>query len=321
MKRKKRICSVAFSVALFLAALSYLVSELRTLSWNDLCLGISQISGANLVTALVVCCASYFVLGLYDELALRYINKAISFATVLRISFYSYAFSHTLGFALITGGSIRARLYKPVGLTLRDVAKIVLFSNGAYALGFLFIGGLLFALRPPHFRGGDEAVIRSAGLAMLVILAGLVCWATVRRSYFRMGRGLRVPSTSLTIAATLVSALDWALACLVLYYLLPETISISFSQLLGIYLLAQTAGLISQVPGGLGVFEGTFLFMTEGMCLPAPLVSALVAYRVVYYLFPFLIAAVGMGKGEWSLFKSLEAVPLAQGGAADQRSA
>ena len=45
------------------------------------------------------------------------------------------------------------------------------------------------------------------------------------------------------------------LASLVLFVLLAPGTAMSYPEFLAVYLLAQLAGLVSQVPGGLGVFE------------------------------------------------------------------
>ena len=74
--------------------------------------------------------------------------------------------------------------------------------------------------------------------------------------------------------------------------LLPEAPGLGFTRFLGVYLLAQVAGLVSHVPAGLGVFE-TVLVLLLARWLPgdAVLGSAL-AYRIVYYLIPLAFALV-----------------------------
>ena len=65
----------------------------------------------------------------------------------------------------------------------------------------------------------------------------------------------------------------------------------------GVYLIALAAGAISNVPGGIGVFEFVLLLL-----LPAVpqdrLLGALVAYRAIYYFAPFAIALVLLGLHE-----------------------
>jgi uncharacterized membrane protein YbhN (UPF0104 family) len=62
--------------------------------------------------------------------------------------------------------------------------------------------------------------------------------------------------------------------------------------------------MISQVPGGLGVFE-TVVLMLLPATIPAPTaLGALLAYRAIYYLLPLLLAAVGFGLHEMWLRRS-----------------
>jgi phosphatidylglycerol lysyltransferase len=92
-----------------------------------------------------------------------------------------------------------------------------------------------------------------------------------------------------------VAATDWLLAGMVLWALWPRPAMLSPGNFLAIYLIAQLGGLISQVPGGLGVFESMVLLLAPAT-LPVPqLLGALVVYRGVYYLLPLLAATVILG--------------------------
>jgi phosphatidylglycerol lysyltransferase len=83
----------------------------------------------------------------------------------------------------------------------------------------------------------------------------------------------------------------------VLFVLLPST-GVSFPAFVGGYILAQMAGLISHVPGGLGVFESVILVLFGPNVSRSSLVGALVIYRGIYYLLPLLIAALGLATHE-----------------------
>ena len=58
------------------------------------------------------------------------------------------------------------------------------------------------------------------------------------------------------------------------------------------FLLAQVAGIVSQVPGGLGVVETVLLLLLSPTLPAASVAGALVAYRAIYYLLPLSIATV-----------------------------
>jgi uncharacterized membrane protein YbhN (UPF0104 family) len=64
---------------------------------------------------------------------------------------------------------------------------------------------------------------------------------------------------------------------------------------LGVFMLGQVAGLIAQVPGGIGVFEAVVV-ATLRHSVPVPAIfAALIAYRVIYSLFPLTVATVIFG--------------------------
>ncbi|HEX3274148.1 MAG TPA: hypothetical protein VHR43_04775, partial [Gemmatimonadales bacterium] len=73
-----------------------------------------------------------------------------------------------------------------------------------------------------------------------------------------------------------------------LYVLLPSRVP--FHVFFAVFLLGQIAGLIAQVPAGLGVFEAVMLWgLTPALSTPSVLV-ALVGYRLVYFFLPLIIA-------------------------------
>lgn len=75
-----------------------------------------------------------------------------------------------------------------------------------------------------------------------------------------------------------------------LYLLLPE--APPFGPFLLVYLLALAAGVLSHVPGGVGVFEAILLAAFADKLGAAPLAAALLLYRMIYVVLPLLIACV-----------------------------
>src|SRR4029450_10865085 len=106
------------------------------------------------------------------------------------------------------------------------------------------------------------------------------------------GWEFRFPAPALSLAQVAISSLDWALASSVLYLRLPPTAPLSYPQFVGVYLLAQLAGLVSQVPGGLGVFETVMLLFLAPAIPPAVVLGSLFAYRGLDYLLPLGVVAV-----------------------------
>ena len=75
----------------------------------------------------------------------------------------------------------------------------------------------------------------------------------------------------------------------VLYVLLPVHAGLNFFIFFGSYLLAQIAGIISNVPGGLGVFETVLILLISPPIASDQFLGALLVYRVVYYFLPLLV--------------------------------
>ena len=64
----------------------------------------------------------------------------------------------------------------------------------------------------------------------------------------------------------------------------------AFLPFAGAFAAAQLTGLASHVPGGLGVFDGLMVLFLRNRVPIAALATALVAYRIVYYLVPLAVA-------------------------------
>ena len=109
---------------------------------------------------------------------------------------------------------------------------------------------------------------------------------------------IRFPPAHLLFFQLLIAAADWMLASLVLFVILAPGASISYPEFLGVYLLAQLAGLVSQVPGGLGVFETVIMLMLSSRLPADQIFGALLGYRALYYWLPLLSAAILLGLQE-----------------------
>jgi phosphatidylglycerol lysyltransferase len=78
----------------------------------------------------------------------------------------------------------------------------------------------------------------------------------------------------------------------VLYIPLLHFTDIGFGAFIIYYVVAQLLGLVSQVPGGIGVFESTFMLLAGDQFPPEQLLSALIAYRLAYYIIPLILAGL-----------------------------
>ncbi len=136
---------------------------------------------------------------------------------------------------------------------------------------------------------------------MLIAVAYVVLTTVRRTPILARGYQLRLPEPRLVARQMVVAAADWLCASLTLWALLPSTPHLSVASVLSAYLLAQTAGLVSHVPGGLGVFETIIVLLLAPPLDTQTVVGSLVAFRAIYYFLPLVLAAVALGVHELGL--------------------
>ena len=84
---------------------------------------------------------------------------------------------------------------------------------------------------------------------------------------------------------------------------MPPEAHIGYITFLGVYAVAVIAGIVSHVPGGVGVFEAVILLTLPGVPAEA-LLGSLLAYRAVYYLVPLVFGTLLFGSKELSAQRS-----------------
>lgn len=243
--------------------------------------------------------ASFLVLGFVERLGLRYLGVAsrVPRRAAMTTAFVSHAFSQSVGLALLTGAAVRLRAYARYQVDAAAVARLSAFVTLSITLGLLACSAVAFSAGTEPLRlAGASLPVRPIGLFLTIVVAAYLGWSVLAtRETVGHGRWqLRRPSGRHAIGQLLLSGADWLLTGTVLFALLPPASGLGFLALLRIYLIAQTVGVASHVPGGAGVFEIVILSLaaSDGASLRAPLVAALVLFRVIYYLAPF-VAALG----------------------------
>ena len=253
------------------------------------------------LAALGFTAASYWLLSNYDVLALAYLRRRIAYPRILFTSFIAYSFGHTLGFSAFTGAAIRFRLYATAGVTAIDVATISAFCSLSLGIGLATIAGLSLYLSPAyasHILHLHHNWSLLAGTVLLGAVALYALWATLARGTLELrGWALRAPGPAIGVAQLALSVADLSLSSAVLWSLLPAGAHIGFVPFLGTYALAVIAGIVSHVPGGLGVFEAVVLWTLPGVPADA-LLGSLLAYRGVYYLVPLVFGTLLFGSKE-----------------------
>ena len=280
------------SLVLFIVALEVLRHELRTVSWHALLADVLGTPPLQLAAAVFFTILNYAVYTGYDFIALASIKHPLSRRRVVTTSLLAYAIASNVGFAMLSGASVRYRFYTRWGMTAEELSRIVFSNTTTFWLGLLMLGGLSLALSPLPSVAGSLA--RPAGWLLVATGAAYLALAATRRPILRIGKlEFATPPIGLAMAQLLISVLDWTLAAAVFYVLLPPGHA-SFLSVLGAFLAAQLLGLASHVPGGVGVFEGLMVLLLSSFFTSGELLPALVVYRAVYYLLPLSAALVAL---------------------------
>jgi phosphatidylglycerol lysyltransferase len=291
-------------LALLLGALVVQASHkvMAELSYDQIVAAVRATPASVLLLSVLATAVSYFALTFYDRSALAYAGARLPFPVVGKTAFIAYALSNTIGLGVLTGGAVRLRLYGAAGLEAGLISRAIVFNAVGFTVGIAVVGAAALvwgSATGQEMLGVSSALLKFAGVSVLVA-AGVFLGICSRGGEQKLFPGLavRLPSASIATQQLLVSAVDVVAAAAALWVLLPAD-AVAFPAFVGFFALAIALGVISHVPGGLGVFEAVML-LALGQRVPAEqLAGALVLYRVVYHLLPLALAVAWLAATEW----------------------
>jgi phosphatidylglycerol lysyltransferase len=298
-KKLARLAPLFLSVLLFGISLWAITQELRKYHLQDILHILTMIPRQYIALAIALTLLNYLLFTGYDTLAVYHLRQPLSYRRTALVAIVSYAISNSVGFALLSGSAIRYRFYSAWGLSAAKIAQIIAFCNLSFWLGFFAVGGVIFALQPiatPESLHIPFESVRPVGYIFLGIIAAYLLWSGLSQKPLKIKK-LVFPHLpiKLSLVQIALTSLDWMLAAAILYVLLPVPKNLSYFNFFGIYLLGQLAGIISNVPGGLGVFESVLILLLSPVISVDQLLGVLLAYRGIYYFLPLGISMLMLG--------------------------
>lgn len=286
------------SFILFLIAAFLVHHQIVNYGWANVFKDLLNTPWETMEQMLLMSVFGYVTLSLCEWVAIRYTGEKLDYNYILFGSFLSNAISHNVGSSLISGGSIRYRFYSEWGLTKGAIAKITAFGTISY---FLSAFTLLFIATAAASQSDIFEELIQRGQLKPLLLIGAICiggWFTLsvfNKKHFQIWNiKIAPPTPSIALQQIIVGTIDLTIAAIVLYIPLLNFTDITFSEFLIYYIVAQLIGLVSQVPGGIGIFETSFLLLVSNRFPPENVLTALIIYRIVYYIFPLIIAGILM---------------------------
>ena len=295
----RRLASL-IPLGLFAAALWLLHRELEPSHYHQALAYVRQLPILTLVVAAVLTVLGYVALTSYDYLGCLYTGTDLPYRQVALASFTAYAFSNTLGQALLTGAPLRFRLYGTWGVSAEQVTKIVGFGFLTFWVGFLSLTGVVFALFPGSCLPPSSFArlgLRRAAPRLRPAGGGGALPGGVRalaRTLVVRSWEISLPSLRLALAQVAVSAIDWLLAAAVLYVLLPRATTPPSPA-------SWSPSCSPRWPASPARCRAAWACSRRSWCSAwargarAPghrLLGALLLYRAIYYLVPLVLAAL-----------------------------
>lgn len=304
----KRILKKAISWAglfFFVLAAYMLYHQLSKYSAEDIKDALLSIPSHNLLLAGLASMGGYVALSSYDYLALRYIKRKVAAWKWIFAGFIGFSVSNNAGHAIVSGGTIRYRLYTRWRFRGTEIVRMVTFSGFTYLIACFFLVIVGYILTPSHAFGAGSVSKLTTEIVTLASVIGLLGYFGLSLFYKKpiviKDVELDMPTFPMALAQMFLGAVDILMASMVLYFVLIPFVEIDFTTFMGVFIIAQVLGVFSQVPGGLGVFEGLFMYIIPGGHDHLAVFGALIAYRIIYYLLPLLVSGIVLMAYEGSL--------------------
>lgn len=256
-------------------------------------------SAGDIIAAVAFSVLGSVVLGLYDLVTMR---AVAGHKVSPRLAWYTgakaYAVSNMLGFALLTGGAVRAGPYGARGLSKPAIGGLMALSWTAFWIAVALTAGLTLCFHPQGIAARFDLPPVWDRLTGVVLISGcalLFGWLSRRPRVLRLRQmELRFPPRGLAMVLSLVGGADLATAALSLYVLMPAGSTPEPAAFFVVYTVAVGVGIVSHTPGGLGAFEVT-LIAALGLGARPDVLAALMLYRLIRFALPFSISLIVIG--------------------------
>ena len=214
---------------------------------------------------------SFMAVGRYDAVWHARLGTGVPSGKAARTGMAAIAIGQTIGAGAVTGAFVRWHAMPQLGFKTTTGITI------GVSLSFLACWALL----------GVGAGIWLGLIPAALTLAGIAAAISLGRMF---ASNIRPHMNHDIMTLFALTAIDVGFAGLALWVLLPEMDALLILPVLAAYIISLGAGLISNAPGGLGAFDLCLIALLPA--LPeADMLAAILAFRIVYYLIPAILAA------------------------------
>jgi len=286
----RQMMPLSFSIGLLLL----LWDKLAGVDISGIWSGIDDVTLWQWGIAACLTIASFWAVGRYDAVVHRMIGTDIAPQAATRSGATAIAVAQTVGFGVISGAFVRWRMLP--NLSFFGALKISAIVSITFLSGWACVTAIAILISPTALP------LPGISLFAVGVLAAGTALIAVSLVFPHLSKRLRLPPLKAMAAIVALALADTVMAAGAFYILLPASIGVDLLTFTTVFLLALGAGLISGTPGGVGPFEITLLALLPQYDAQE-LLTAIVAFRLVYYAVPALIGALlairGPGKATY----------------------
>ncbi len=263
--------------------------HIHTLEPGDIWQVLMQAPAWKWAVALLATAGSFAAVGRYDQLVHAMLGTGVAQRRARDAGLRAIAVSQFTGFGVLTSALVR--WHQLDELSLPQALRLSVTVAATFIAGWgIVTAGAVLVLGPDHGAIRALAWLVVAGVGLAVVARARICngteAGTAGAGTSRLLEVLDLPVLARICALVLV---DCGLAALAFWMLLPAGTGITAPQMFAAFLLACGAGLIGGTPVGLGPFDAVLLALLPAVADERLLGTAL-AFRLVYYLVPALLA-------------------------------
>lgn len=282
----RKYLKTAISLLFLILIPALLYTLVRDMEWQDVKDALTAYSWPVLLAGAGLGALSYILLSSFDLLGRYHTGHGLPVRQVLPIAFVCYTFNLNFG-AWLGGIALRYRLYSRAGLELPTITGVLGISLVTNWLGHMILAGVLFTMNTislPESWGVSQLALRALGIGMLTTALAyfLACQFASHKTWHWRDHEITLPPLKIALLQAVLGISNWCVIAALLYMLLPDTVP--FPVILGIFMVSSIAGVITHIPGGLGVIETVFLAILRNEIPSSTILAALLAYRALYYL-------------------------------------
>lgn len=229
----------------------------------------------------------------YDWWLARRLKLDLPARRLARYSWVANSMNNLVGLSGLAGSGIRLLLLARDGVPTRTATLYSGVIMLSVPVGLAALVPLALALGQASLAPGmlPSWTVRAVLIGYAAYLPVFLILATSRRVLHRVLSGDVRLGLDGGLILVGISVLDWLLAVAVAWgCLVAAGAQIAPLTFLAAFVFAATLGVLSLIPGGIGVFDASLLVLLTRAGVPAETAAAgLLIFRFVYYLVPWLI--------------------------------